>query len=243
MELGRELEHLVARSGSAPLLVWYGRGSQDRPGPRTELSAITVQNWIDKIINWLDELGVEPGEPIAAPLLVDHQAHWTSQLWAVAALVAGTPLVLCPGAAAAQAPLTITGPDLLDPSDLATAGWPIHEVIAASLHPLGMGFAQPLPDGVTDMHEVLAQPDVHLLPPTPDAEAPALVTEQGTTPHGELALAAMTTRQVRPSEHLVGTGIITDGLAAAIHAGRTVVLVEPGNPLAHIAQVERADLA
>ena len=63
--LARELR----RDGSRPLITWYDAAT----GGRIELSVATTANWVAKIAAYLvDEVGVEPGDPVA----FDSVPHW-----------------------------------------------------------------------------------------------------------------------------------------------------------------------
>lgn len=135
------LQRRVSRSGARPLLTYY------EPGVRTELSAVTFANWVDKTANLISELGHEDGEPIDIALAETHPGHWVTLVWVAAAWQRGCPVN--PG---------LTGAELLvvGPGDERREGI----TVACSLHPLGLGFAT-TPDEAVDFREAIAQPDVH----------------------------------------------------------------------------------
>jgi uncharacterized protein (TIGR03089 family) len=59
----------IARDPARPLLTWY----DDATGERTELSGVTLDNWVAKTANLLvDGCGLDPG----ATALVDLPPHW-----------------------------------------------------------------------------------------------------------------------------------------------------------------------
>lgn len=150
------LQARVRRRGGNPLITYYDTGT----GERTELSATSFANWVDKTANLLDALGVEPGV-IAGPLSLGHPGHWVSLIWPLAAWQRGCTWLAAERSAGAV--LTVVGPDP------AEADGP---TVACSLDPL----ARPLPAvpvGVIDYtREVLAEPDAHwAVPVRPDAIA------------------------------------------------------------------------
>jgi len=62
--LAERLRQRVRLNGSAPLLTYYDLAS----GERTELSAISFSNWVDKTSNLLvDELAVDEGDVVSMP--------------------------------------------------------------------------------------------------------------------------------------------------------------------------------
>lgn len=107
-----------------PLLTMY----DDFPQPgseRIELSVATFDNWVAKTANFLlDELMLEPGEPVAVEL----PAHWQTAVVEVAVLVAGGRLTAGP----ARISCWLEGTDL--PTDPM-----IEEVVGLALRPMGLG--------------------------------------------------------------------------------------------------------
>lgn len=126
-----------------PLITYYD-GVADT---RTELSAVTFANWVDKTANLIADLGHEDGEPIDIAVASTHPGHWMSLVWIAAAWQRGCPVL----SDAAGSDLLVVGPG--DARRGATT-------VACSLHPLGMGFAETPADAI-DYAEVLAQPDIH----------------------------------------------------------------------------------
>ncbi|WP_157974153.1 TIGR03089 family protein [Desertihabitans aurantiacus] len=165
----------VRRDGSAPLLTCYDVGD----GSRTELSATTFANWVAKASNLVvDELDLDAGDAVAVPLLREAPGHWMSLVWVMALWATGAhPRVVAPGEDAGE--VAVVGPAALADPDAVTAG----TVLVCSLHPLGLGFREPLPAGWVDWStEVRSQPDRFAgVPPTPELPAwaePDLVLTQ-----------------------------------------------------------------
>ena len=154
------LARRVRDDGSAPLVTCYDLAD----GSRVELSATTTANWVAKTANLLtDELLLEPGATVELDVARAHPGHWMTLVWALACWQTGLTVTL---GAVAEASLVVTGPD---PSAVETGD---AEVVACSLHPLGLGLAS-LPSGVVDFAtEVRGQPDAWSGPAVaPDALA------------------------------------------------------------------------
>jgi uncharacterized protein (TIGR03089 family) len=76
------LNRALRANPSGPFLTFY----DDATGERIELSLITLENWVAKTANLLvDELDLEPGEPVAVHL----PAHWQSAVVLLGVGVAG----------------------------------------------------------------------------------------------------------------------------------------------------------
>lgn len=149
-------DHLRRRlrdRGSAPLVTYYDLGS----GERTELSGVTFGNWVDKTSNLLvDELMLETGDRIELTVAQTHPGHWVTLVWELAAWQLGATVTI---GHQPSARLVVCGPDW-------SAYEGVADLVACSLHPLGLGFAQPLPAGVVDYSlEVRAQPDSYAAAP------------------------------------------------------------------------------
>jgi len=158
---------------SRPLITFY----DDATGERVELSVTTYANWVAKAASLLvEEHELERGQA----LCVDLPPHWLGPVFLGAAWVAG---------------LVVTGPDD-DAPDAVVCGpgglerWaPVADevpVLACSLLPLGVRFADPLPAGVHDVGvEVWSQPDAFTPwdPPGPDDRATG--ASYGATTQGE----------------------------------------------------------
>jgi uncharacterized protein (TIGR03089 family) len=84
--LAERLRQRVGSNGSAPLLTYYDLDS----GERTELSAISFRNWVDKTSNMLvDDLAVDQGDVISMPLAVEAPGHWLTAVWQLASWQVG----------------------------------------------------------------------------------------------------------------------------------------------------------
>ena len=127
-----------------PFVTFYDEAT----GERVELSLTTYANWVAKASSLLvDELGLERGQS----LRVDLPAHWLAVVFLGAAWNTGLVVTDDGGPDA-----VVCGPATL-PAWQAYAGGP---VLACSLLPLGVRFAEPLPPGVHDVGlEIWGQPD------------------------------------------------------------------------------------
>lgn len=141
-----------------PFVTFY----DDATGERVELSVTTYANWVAKTASLLsEEHDLERGQT----LCVDLPPHWLGPVflggaWAVGLVVTG-PEDGDPDA-------VVCGPDGLDRWAPRADDIP---VLACSLLPLGVRFADPLPPGVHDVGvEVWSQPDAFTAwdPPGPD---------------------------------------------------------------------------
>ncbi len=133
----------VRTAGPVPFLTYYDIAG----GGRTELSAVTFANWVDKTVNMIADLDIEPGDEIALPVLADHPGHWVGAVWALAAWVTACPVRS--GGQSAASRLVVTGPAGAD-TDVTS--------VACSLHPLGLGFSG-RPPADYDYADVLTYPD------------------------------------------------------------------------------------
>jgi uncharacterized protein (TIGR03089 family) len=149
--------HLQSDPGQ-PLLTAYDEAT----GERTELSVTTYANWISKTANMLtDELGLEAGDTV----LLDLPSHWLVPVFLGAAWCAGVAVTETPEVAH---DLVICGPETI--AQHANAP----QVVACSLLPFAVRFADPLPNGVLDFGLLWpGQSDVliSLGPPSPDTVA------------------------------------------------------------------------
>ena len=148
-----------------PLVTYYDHAT----GERVELSVTTYANWVAKASSLLaDEHDLERGQG----LHLDLPTHWLGPVFLGAAWTVG---------------LVVTGPDDADavvcgPEGLATWAGRAADlaVLACSLLPMGVRFADPLPPGVHDVGvEVWSQPDAFTAfdPPGPDDLALPGVTQ------------------------------------------------------------------
>ncbi|MGB2767434.1 MAG: TIGR03089 family protein [Propionicimonas sp.] len=138
----------VRSQGGRPLLTYYDLDT----GERTELSAISFANWVDKTSNLLTTVGVAAGL-VAAPLSVTHPGHWVALIWPLAAWQHGCSYAALAPPLPSDAELAVVGPSQV------SALIP-EATIACSLHPLGLGLAA-VPPGVLDYAEVRAEADTH----------------------------------------------------------------------------------
>lgn len=153
----------LRRDPGLPLVTFYDDGT----GERVELSVTTYANWVAKAASLLvDELDLGRGDR----LRVDLPPHWLTTVFLGAAWQAG---------------LVVTGSEepaavVCGPGTLATwAGRTDRTVVlACSLRPLGVRFAEPVPAGVHDVGvEIWSQPDAFTPwdPPGADDAAHELV--------------------------------------------------------------------
>jgi uncharacterized protein (TIGR03089 family) len=224
--LAERLRQRVGSNGSAPLLTYYDLDS----GERTELSAISFRNWVDKTSNMLvDDLAVDQGDVISMPLAVEAPGHWLTAVWQLASWQVG--LVV-----------DLTNPPT--PAAVVTGrqwrGSKGPEVYACALHPLGFGFGEPLPDGVRDYGiEVRSHGDRYSGLP-PEADRMAWIDAERTVTQADLIKI-----DGPPARRLVRAGdpwaTCRDGLATALVTGGSVVIAVGGNveQLSRIGQSER----
>ena len=159
---GDVLARQLRQDPGRPLVTFY----DDATGERVELSVTTYANWVAKAASLLDEEhDLERGQR----LCVDLPAHWLGPVFLGAAWTVGLTVVDPETAADA----VVCGPDSL-------ARWAPRSdalpVLACSLLPLGVRFADPVPPGVHDVGvEVWSQPDAFTPwdPPTGDDPATA----------------------------------------------------------------------
>ena len=224
--LAERLRQRVGSNGSAPLLTYYDLDS----GERTELSAISFRNWVDKTSNMLvDDLAVDQGDVISMPLAIEAPGHWLTAVWQLASWQVG--LVV-----------DLTNPPT--PAAVVTGrqwrGSEGPEVYACALHPLGFGFGEPLPDGVRDYAiEVRSHGDRYSGLP-PEADRMAWIDAERTVTQADLIKI-----DGPPARRLVRAGdpwaTCRDGLATALVTGGSVVIAVGGNveQLSRIGQSER----
>jgi uncharacterized protein (TIGR03089 family) len=225
--LAELLQQRVRTNGSAPLLTFYDLDT----GARTELSATSFSNWVDKTSNLLlDEVAVDEGDVISMPLAVEAPGHWLTAVWQLACWQVGLVVDLTnPSLPAA----VVTGRRWEDQA--------ARDVFACALHPLGFGFGESLPDGVRDYAiEVRNHADRFFGPP-PDAAATAWVDAERT-----LSQADLVNVDGPPARRLVRAGepwgTCRDGVVTALVTGGSAVVVVGNDTeqLARIADSERA---
>jgi uncharacterized protein (TIGR03089 family) len=224
--LAERLRQRAGSNGSAPLLTYYDLDS----GERTELSAISFRNWVDKTSNMLvDDLAVDQGDVISMPLAIEAPGHWLTAVWQLASWQVG--LVV-----------DLTNPPT--PAAVVTGrqwrGYEGPEVYACALHPMGFGFGEPLPDGVRDYAiEVRSHGDRYAGLP-PEADRMAWIDAEHALTQADLIKI-----DGPPARRLVRAGdpwaTCRDGLATALVTGGSVVIAVGGNveQLSRIGQSER----
>src|SRR4051812_33953321 len=119
------------RDPARPLVTHY----DDATGERVELSATTLDNWVAKTANLLqDEFDVGPGSTVAVSLPV----HWQTAavllgVWSCGATVLDSPAE--DDGALADADVVLVAQDRLVAGEEVAAG----ELLGLSLHPMGLG--------------------------------------------------------------------------------------------------------
>ena len=191
---------LLRRDPGRPLITFYDHAS----GERVELSVTTYANWVAKACSLLvDEHGLERGDR----LRLDLPPHWLGHVFLGAAWYAGLAVDLREDSPAPDA--VVCGPDTLD-------RWAEHAddlpVLACSLLPLGVRFAEPVPAGVHDVGiEIWGQPDAFRPwdPSAPDDDA--------------VLLADTTLTQADLWEAAAAGSLLSDG-------GRLLAVSNPASP-------------
>lgn len=212
------LRHRLRSPSRAHPLITYYDGVADT---RTELSAVTFANWVDKTANLIADLGHEDGEPVDVTLASTHPGHWVTLVWIAAAWQRGCPV----RSVASGSDLLVVGPD--DDRRSATT-------VACTLHPLGRGFDTAPADAV-DYAEVLAQPDVH------DASS---WTQEDIFDDRPLPSARPRDTRLLLSDPAPGLETVLEALVSPVlGSGSTVVAVGcPGELLVSVATAEHAAL-
>lgn len=219
------LAERLRRDPGQPLVTFYDHAS----GERVELSATTWANWVAKAGSLLvDEVGLERGDRVR----VDLPPHWLGTVFVSAAWWAG--LVVDAGEEPADdLAAVVCGPASLEAWSGRVGG---PTVLACSLRPLGVRFAEPVPAGVLDVGiEIWGQPDAFTPwdPPGPDDAAWVGAA-------GELSQAALWDRAERAG--LVGAGRL---LSVANPVTEPATFCEPllrGGSLVLVARAEPEQL-
>lgn len=216
------------RDGARPLITYYDLGT----GARTELSGRTFANWVDKTYHLLVELDVRPGDEVALPLATTNPGHWVTFVLTVGAWQAGAVVV---PRASSDSVVTAVGPQ-----DVGVSAGGV--ILACSLHPLGFGFAEPLPAGVIDFSvDVRSQPDAHAEEAVLES-SPAWRDGTVTLSHADLAATPPVRERVmvRPTSPL--ETLVAGYLAPVLGGGSAVVVSgDDDAALARIAEQERVD--
>jgi uncharacterized protein (TIGR03089 family) len=164
------LSRLLRHDPGRPLVTFYDEAS----GERIELSVATYANWVAKAGSLLvDELGLERGDR----LRIDLPAHWLTVVFLGAAWSTGL-VVTDEDADGGRPDAVVTGPEGVATWSSLASELP---VLACSLRPLGVRFADPLPAGVHDVGlEIWSQPD-SFVPWDPPSGGDAAVALGGAT--------------------------------------------------------------
>jgi uncharacterized protein (TIGR03089 family) len=158
------LQAQLRRDPGRPLLTSY----DERAGERVELSLTTYANWVAKTASLLVEEHELERRDV---LLVDLPTHWLGAVFLGAAWTAGLAVAFPSSDAAPSA--VVCGPDSVTTWASRAGALP---VLACSLLPMGVRFAEPLPAGVHDVGvEVWGQPDAFTPYDAPTGSDPALV--------------------------------------------------------------------
>ena len=225
--LSERLQQRVRSNGSAPLLTYYDLDS----GERTELSATSFSNWVDKTSNLLvDDVAVDQGDAIGMPLALEAPGHWLTAVWQVACWQVGLVVDLTNRSMPAA---VVTGRQWQDYAD--------RDIFACALHPMGFGFTEPLPNGVRDYAiEVRTHADGYFGTP-PDPSAHAWVDAERSLTQADLVNldGPSLRRLVRAGDPWT---TCRDGVVTALVTGGSAVVVVGGNKdqLARIANSERS---
>jgi uncharacterized protein (TIGR03089 family) len=233
----------VAGTGAAPLVTFY----DDATGERVELSAVTLDNWVAKTANLLqDEFDVGPGSTVAVALPV----HWQTAavllaVWSCGAAVLDTAAEDDDRLSGAD--VVLAAADRLPP--LEDQG--LEQLLGLSLHPMGLGMAGYAGPARDFALEVRSHGD-HFTPwqlPDPDAVGLLLGGDVRLTLGGLVETAAELAARLGIAP---GARILVDERAAAeagpvawllapLSAGASLVLVRSVDPqlLAHRAESER----
>jgi uncharacterized protein (TIGR03089 family) len=226
------LARWVRERGASPLLTYYDLAT----GERTELSGVSVANWVAKTSNLLtEELGVGAGEAVELAVAERNPGHWVSLVWQLACWQVGATVTLGRRSAAT---VVVVGPAEAVEAAPGTA------VLMCSLHPLGLPLATPPAVGVLDYAiEVRAQHDQYAALPQ-SGMAPAWHDPVRQLTQADLLSAAASDRRrlIRPGDPWPTS---RDALIAPLLGrGSSVVVTGPAAPeqLTRIADQEHAEL-
>ncbi|GAA0226611.1 TIGR03089 family protein [Cryptosporangium japonicum] len=228
------LRDALAADPGRPLITQY----DDRTGERVELSVATVDNWVSKTANLLQETGVEPGASAAVLL----PAHWQTAVVLLGCWRAGVEVgySAVPGQAVpadAEPRVVFTAADRAAEAVALGADFGAEEIWALSLAPMAMPLRE-VPPGVVDYAtEVRIQGD-RFAPWAPVGaagpglhDARARAAELGLESGGRLLVE--TDEKVQPS--------VVDWLLAPLVVGGGLVLLRHPDPtrVDHVAETER----
>lgn len=232
----------VAADAAGPLITYY----DDVTGERTELSAVTLANWVAKTANLLqDGLDVEPGHRVAVLLA----PHWQTAAVLLAAWANGAVVTEVLPAEV----LVVPEQRMFDFEPDGVGDPEADHVLVLSLHPLGGRLHRTgrLPASTTDYAaEVPVYGDVFTCYSPVEADAAALVVGEVTWSAAELVHTARELAArlgLNAADRLmvdVGTGHDAGPVAwllAPLAAGASIVLCAnlDADKLAHRASTER----
>lgn len=214
--ISERLRRRTSAAGGDPLITYYDL----RLGERTELSGVTVSNWVDKTCNLLtDEYELDLGDIVLLDVARSHPGHWVTACLELACWRLGVTVALDDGAGAR---LVVAGPEYAAATEQATRLGA--DLLACSLHPLGLPFTESLPSGVTDYSlEVRGQPDQYAaMPVSPDELA--WRSDEVRLSQAEIGAVEGSSqrRLLRPSSPWPTA---RDGVLAALVGGGSVVVV------------------
>lgn len=179
-----------------------------------------MSNWVDKTCNLLtDEYGLDIGDAVLLDVARTHPGHWVTACLELACWRAGVTTSVDDGA---DARLVVAGPAYA--TAIESAAERGADVLACSLHPLGLPFTEQLPSQVADFAlEVRGQPDQFAAVPVP-ADTPAWRSPEAVLTQAQLDAVhgSAGRRLVRPSSPWP---TVRDGLLAALVGGGSVVVV------------------
>lgn len=229
--ISQRLRRRTGAAGGDPLITYYDLST----GERTELSATTVSNWVDKTCHLLtDEYGLDLGDIVLLDLARTHPGHWITACLELACWRLGTTVAVDD---AAGSRLVVAGPVYGPAVEIAASQ--AADLLACSLHPLGLPFSERVPDGVADYSlEVRGQADQFVAVPVPGDE-PAWRSAEGRFSQAELdAVEGSSGRRLLQPTTPWAT--VRDGILAALVGGGSVVVVvgEDDAALARIRQTE-----
>jgi uncharacterized protein (TIGR03089 family) len=231
------LHRELRRDPGRPFLTWY----DERTGERVELSVTTYANWVAKAASLLvEEHDLERGDV----LVLDLPAHWLGPVFLGAAWLAG--LAVAFPSSGVEPDAVVCGPAGLETWAGRAADVP---VLACSLLPMGVRFAEPLPPGVHDVGvEVWSQPDAFTPYDPPVGSDDGLVFADRRMTQDELWSSVAAGRSQTPTggDRLLSTANPASppgvaALARPLAESGSLVLVAGANPaqLDAIAEAER----
>lgn len=224
------LRRRTRTAGAEPLITYY----EVPAGIRTELSGITFANWVDKTCNLVtDELLLDAGAVVELSVAATHPGHWVTACWELACWQLGLTVSVGSGL---PPDVLVSGPD-----------WEPHrsagvDVLACSMHPLGLGLNGTLPAGVTDFAlEVRGQPDGFVAAPQSGLRLAWADGLRQLTQADLIDIEAPAARRLRQPADPWTT--CRDGILTAVVTGGSVVQVVGGDEstLDRIAADERTD--